>query len=65
MRAMAPRLGSAASSGSTAPTATAAAPRLTAYSGLRRLHSLPAAAVAASRAWQADALSRQAMLGQR
>jgi hypothetical protein len=65
MRAMAPRLGSAVSCGSGAPAATAAVPRLPAYSGFRRLHALPAAAVATSHAWQNDALSRQAMLGQR
>ena len=66
VRAMAPRVGSAAASrGSGTAATTAAVPRPAAYTGLRRLHALPAAAVAASHAWQGDALSRQALLGQR
>ncbi|KAL4458733.1 hypothetical protein ABPG75_013598 [Micractinium tetrahymenae] len=65
LRTVAPRLGgtAAARGAATAPAAVRLSPpALNAYSGLRRLHVLPAAALVASRSWQADGLSQQGLL---
>lgn len=65
LRSAAPRLGgtAAARSAATVPASVRLSPpAVHAYSGLRRLHMLPAAASVASRSWQPDGLSRQGLL---
>lgn len=65
LRAVAPRLGgtAAARSAASGPAAVRlTVPVANAYSGLRRLHLLPAAASVASRSWQLDGLGRQGLL---
>lgn len=62
----APRVGggAAAAAARSGAAASLASPRPLplSYSGMRRLHMLPAAAVAASQAWQAAGLARTSLL---
>lgn len=68
-RAATPRLTAGGRSGGAA--AASAVPRLPAASGVsacspfRRLHTLPAAAVATSKLWHGDSFSRHAVLAPR
>lgn len=65
LRTVAPRLGgtAAARGAATGPAgARLSPPAINAYSGLRRLHILPAAAAVAARSWQVDGLSGQGRL---